>query len=153
VSTAPAFASETDALDMLDSALAYLAAADPAQMPTVIQAQALTALERADARTTAARASILAAFTASQGYCEDADYSPRSWLIHQTRVTKATAADHVGWSRRPRTHPRVMAALAAGDHPVLRPHHLRLDRPASRGLPGQRRRDLGQRRPDGDGAS
>ena len=115
MSTAPAFTSETDALQLLDSALGYLAAADPAQMPTDIQARCLTALERADARATAARASILAAFTASQGYCEDGDYSPRSWLIHQTRVTKATAADHAGWSRRTRTHPRIMAALAAGD--------------------------------------
>jgi hypothetical protein len=115
VDTAPAFASETDALQMLDSALAYLAAADPTQMPTGIQAQALTALERADARSTAARAAILAAFTASQGYCQDADYSPRSWLIHQTRVTKGTASDHVGWGRRIRSHPRVLAALAAGD--------------------------------------
>ena len=59
MSTAPAFASETDALQMLDSALGYLAAADPTQMPTLIQARCLIALERADARTTAARASIL----------------------------------------------------------------------------------------------
>jgi len=115
VSTAPAFASETDALQMLESALGYLAAADPAQMPAVIQAQALTVLERADARATAARALILAAFTASRGYWEDGDYSARSWLIHKTRVTKGTAADHAGWSRRPGTHPRIIAALAAGD--------------------------------------
>ena len=113
--TAPAFTSETDALQMLDSALAYLTAADPTQLPTVIQARCLTALEQADARTTAARASILAAFTAAQGYRDDADYSPCSWLIHQTRVTSGTAKEHVGWSRRTRTHPRVMAALAAGE--------------------------------------
>jgi hypothetical protein len=115
VDTTPAFASETDALQMLESALGYLVAADPAQMPTVIKAQALTVLERADARATAARASILASFTASRGYCEDADYSSRSWLIHKTRVTKATAVDHAGWSRRKQTHPRILAALAAGD--------------------------------------
>ena len=108
--TAPAFASETDALQMLDSALGYLTAADPAQMPAVIQARCLTALERADAR-----ARLLAAFIASQGYCEDGDYSARSWLIHKTRVTKATAGEHAGWSRRTTTHPRVLAALAAGD--------------------------------------
>ena len=29
----------------------------------------------------AARTSILAAFTSGQGYCADADYSPRAWLI------------------------------------------------------------------------
>jgi hypothetical protein len=115
VSTTPAFASAIQALDMLDGALAYLSAADPTQMPAVIQAQALTTLERADARTTAARAAILAAFTASQGYCDDGDYGPRSWLIHRTRVTKGTATSHTGWARRARTHPRVLAALAAGD--------------------------------------
>ncbi len=113
--TAPAPASETDALDMLDSALAYLATADPTQMPTAIQAGCLTALERADARTTAARARILAAFTAAQGHCEDGDYSARSWLIHKTRVTKGTAVEHTGWSGRTRTHPRIIAALADGD--------------------------------------
>jgi len=115
VSTAPAFTSETDALQTLEKALSYLTAADPAQMPTALQARALTALERADARTTAARAAILAAFTATQGYRDDADYSPSSWLIHQTRVTKATAAGHAGWSRRTRTHPRILAALAAAE--------------------------------------
>ena len=115
--TAPAVTSATDALHLLDSALAYLAAADATQLPTAIQAGCLMALERADARLTAARASHLAAFTASRGYSEDGDYSARSWLIHQTRVTKATAVDHTAWSRRRQTHPRVMAALAAGDLP------------------------------------
>jgi len=117
VSTAPTVTSATDALHLLDSALAYLAAADATQLPTAIQARCLMALERADARLTAARASNLAAFTASRGYSEDGDYSARSWLIHQTRVTKATAVDHTAWSRRRQTHPRVMAALAAGDLP------------------------------------
>ena len=113
--TAPAFTGETDALDMLDSALAYLAAADPTQLPTALQARCLTALERAAARITAARARNLAAFIASQGYCEDGDYSTRSWLIHKTRVTKATAVEHAGWSRRTETHPRIIAALATED--------------------------------------
>ncbi len=115
MSTTPAITSATHALDLLDGALAYLSAADPTQLPTVIQAQCLTALERADASTTAARAAILAAFTAGQGHHEDADYSPRSWLMHRTRVTRATATDHTGWAGRTRTHPRILAALAAGD--------------------------------------
>jgi hypothetical protein len=108
-------ASTSEALGMLTSAMSYLAAADPSQLAAAEQAQCLTALEQLDAMETAARASILAAFTAGQGYCQDADYSPRSWLIHQTRVTKGTAAGHAGWARRARTHPRVLAALAAGD--------------------------------------
>jgi uncharacterized protein DUF222/HNH endonuclease len=117
VDTAPAVTSETSAFQLLDSALAYLTAADPTRVPTQIQARCLTVLERAGARLTATRASYLAAFNASQGYREDGAYSARSWLIHHTRVTKATAADHAGWSRRKHTHPRIMAALAAGDIP------------------------------------
>ena len=114
--TAPAPpASTTQALGMLTAALSYLSAADATQMPAEIQAQCLITLEQADARTTAARASVLAAFTAGQGYRDDGDYSPRSWLIHRTRVSRATAADHAGWSRRTRTHPRILAALAAAD--------------------------------------
>jgi len=114
--TAPAPpASTTEALGMLTSALSYLATAPATQMPAEVHARALTTLEQADAMQTAARAWILAAFTAAQGYRDDGDYSPCSWLMHQTRVTKATAAGHAGWSRRTRTHPRVLAALAAGD--------------------------------------
>jgi hypothetical protein len=115
VDTTPAFTSETDALDLLDSALAYLAAADPTQRPTALQARCLTVLERADARITAARARNLAAFNAAQGHCDDGDYSARSWLIHKTRVTKATAVEHTGWSRRTGTNPRIIAALATED--------------------------------------
>jgi hypothetical protein len=115
VGSVPAAASAAEAVEMIRSGLGFLATADATQMPAEVQAQALMALERADAMGTAARASILAAFTAGQGYREDGDYSPRSWLIHQTRVTKGTAAGHAGWARRTRTHPRVLAALAAGD--------------------------------------
>jgi len=100
--TAPAPpASTSEALGMLTSAMSYLATAEATQMPAQVQAQCLMTLEQADAMETAARASILAAFTASQGYHDDADYSPCSWLIHQTRVTSGTAKEHVGWSRRP----------------------------------------------------
>ncbi len=108
-------ASTSDALAMLTSAMRYLAAADATQMPASEQAECLAGLERADAVETAARASVLAAFTAAQGHCEDGDYSPRSWLIHQTRVTKGTAAGHTAWVRRARAHPRMLAALAAGE--------------------------------------
>jgi len=62
----------------------------------------------------AARAQILAAFTAGRGYSADADYSPASWLIHRTRITKGTARGHLAWARRAAAHPRVVAALAEG---------------------------------------
>ena len=91
----PAISSETGALQMLKSALAYLATADPTQVPAAIQAQCLIVLEQADAMSTAARARYLAAFTAAQGYREDGDYSARSWLMNHTRVTKAAAGDKV----------------------------------------------------------
>jgi hypothetical protein len=110
----PAPASAAEALAMLTSAASYLATADPAQMSTQAQARCLAGLERAGAIQTAARASVLGAFTAGRGYTEDADYSPRSWLIHKTRITKGAATGHTAWVRRARAHPRVLAALAAG---------------------------------------
>jgi hypothetical protein len=63
----------------------------------------------------AARASFLAAFIAGQGYAGDAAYSARAWLIHQTHITSGAAVGHTAWARRTRTHPRVLAALAAGE--------------------------------------
>jgi hypothetical protein len=108
-------ASTSEALGMLTSAMRYLAAAEATQMPAAEQARCLITLERADAMETAARAFILAAFTSGQGYRDDGDYSATSWLMRHTRVTKGTATGQAGWSRRVRTHPRVLAALAAGD--------------------------------------
>ncbi len=64
---------------------------------------------------TAARTAILGAFTAGQGYCADADYSPRAWLINRTRVTKGAAVAYTAWVRRAAAHPEVAAALAAGE--------------------------------------
>ena len=63
---------------------------------------------------TAARTSILAAFTSGQGYAADADYSPRAWLIHKTRITRGTAVGYTAWVRRAAAHPEIAAALAAG---------------------------------------
>jgi Domain of unknown function (DUF222) len=99
---------------MVLAALSYLAAADPTALAAQAQAECLQTLERADAISTAARARILAAFTAGQGYSADADYSPTSWLIHRTRVTKGAARGHLGWARRVIAHPQVVAALAEG---------------------------------------
>ena len=64
---------------------------------------------------TAARTSILAAFTSAQGYCADADYSPRAWLINKTRITKGAAVSYTAWVRRAAAHPLVAQALAAGE--------------------------------------
>src|ERR1035438_6636873 len=99
---APVFSSAAEAADLARAGLRYLAAADPAQLTTSEQAECLHDLERITAVTTAARANVLGGFTAGQGYCEDADYSPRSWLIHKTRITKGAATGHTAWVRRAR---------------------------------------------------
>ena len=110
--TAPASARE--ALEMVHAGLGYLATADPTALAAETQARCLQGLEQANSMTTAARASVLSAFTSGQGYSADAAYSPRAWLIHQTRITKGAAVGHTAWARRAVMHPAVVAALAAG---------------------------------------
>ena len=111
----PTFPSVADAMAAVQAGLRFLAAADATRMPAQAQAEALQMMERATAIVTAARASVLSAFTCGQGYSADADYSPRAWLIHQTRVTRAVAVAHTAWAQRTETHPQVVAALAAED--------------------------------------
>ncbi len=107
-------ASTAEAMDMVLAGLSYLAAADPTTLAAQVQAECLQAFEQAGAIATAARAWFLAAFTAGQGYTEDADYSPTAWLIHRTKVTKGAALALLGWSRRVMAHPQVALALAEG---------------------------------------
>ena len=114
MSDSPAFGSTREALGMFRAVMGYLSA-DAAGMAAEAQAECLLALEEMDAVKTAARAKILGAFTAAQGYAADADYSPRSWLIHRTRITRGAAAGHLAWARRAAAHPRVAAALADGE--------------------------------------
>jgi hypothetical protein len=114
VQTLPVPASAAEAMDQVLSRLSYLAAMDPTALAAQAQAECLQGFEQAEAICTAARAQILGAFTAGQGYSADADYSPTSWLIHRTKVTKGAARGHLGWARRAVTHPQVLAALAEG---------------------------------------
>ncbi len=114
MSTVPAPASNADAIKMVLTGLSHLAATDPTAMAAEAQAECLRALEQGDAISAAARARILAAFTAGRGYSADADYSPTSWLIHRTRITKGTARGHLAWARCVTAHPQVVAALAEG---------------------------------------
>ena len=134
--TAPANARE--ALDMVRAGLGYLAAADAAQLPAATQAECLRELEQHDAMATAARAGFLAAFTAGQGPAGDGDYSAVSWLIHRTGITRGAAVGHTAWAKRAATHPRVLAALAAGQRVgVRRASDLPVDRQAAAGVPGR----------------
>ncbi|MGH3151419.1 MAG: DUF222 domain-containing protein [Streptosporangiaceae bacterium] len=114
MSSRAAPSSTHEALQMIRSGYGYLAAGDPTAMATAAQASCLLALEQADAIGTAARAGILGAFTASQGYAEDGDYSPTSWLMHRTRITRHAARAHRAWARRAAEHPEVAAAMAEG---------------------------------------
>jgi Domain of unknown function (DUF222) len=91
--------------------LARLSAAD---LPAAGQADCLRALERAESMLVAARSAVLAAFTASSAYTDDGQYSPKTWLAAQTRVTRGAAAGSVTWMRRLADHPAVAAELAAG---------------------------------------
>ena len=113
MSAAPASASE--AMEIVRAGLGYLAATDATAMAAETQARCLRMLEQANSMSTAARASILAAFASGQGYSADADYSPRAWLINRTQVTKGTAVAHTAWVRRAAAHPEVAAALASGE--------------------------------------
>ena len=110
----PPPASAAQALGMLQSAMGYLAAADATAMAAETQARCLRVLEQVSSVGTAARTSILAAFTSGQGYAADADYSPRAWLIHKTQVTKGAAVGYTAWVRRAAAHPEIAQALAAG---------------------------------------
>ena len=113
---APANAGE--ALAMVRAGLGYLADCDAGSLGTAAQAGALIGLEVAEAQHTAARARILAAFTAQQGYEADGYYGPGSWLRAITRVTRGAAAAAAGWARRLAAHPVIAAALAAGQLPA-----------------------------------
>jgi hypothetical protein len=111
----PVVSNTAEAAAMVRAGLGFLAAADATAMAAEEQARCLQMLEQATAMGTAARASLLAAFTAGRGYTADGDYSPRSWLIHKTHITKGTAVAHTAWVRRASAHPEIAAALAAGE--------------------------------------
>src|SRR5579863_9185929 len=100
-----AFASEAEAAKAVLAGLGYLAALDPAQLPTCTQAELLRVLEQAQAMATAARAQGLRAFTAAQGYQEDACYGSKSWLINHLGITKGAAAAYLSWAKRADAHP------------------------------------------------
>jgi hypothetical protein len=102
------------ALAMLEAALDALNVADAGSLPGAVQADCLRALERAEAKHTAARARVLASFTAQRGFEDDGQGCARSWLKWQTCITGGAAAAAVGWARRLSAHPAIAQALAAG---------------------------------------
>jgi hypothetical protein len=115
MSSTRTFASADEALEAVEAGMSYLAGTDPTEMPAEVQARYLIRLERVNGIETAVRTSFLAAFTAARGYTADGAYSIRGWLMNQTQVTKGTATAYCAWTGRSNAHPRVMAALAAGE--------------------------------------
>ena len=102
------------ALAMVSAGLGYLAACDAAGLGTGAQAEALIGLEQAEAKHTAARARILTAFTAQDGYQADGQFGAKSWLRAVTKITRGAAAGATGWARRLAAHPVIAGALAGG---------------------------------------
>ena len=107
--------SASQALQMTQAGLAWLARADLATAPVAVQADCLRQLERAASMQLAARTKVLAAFTASRGFEDDGQGSARAWLTWQTRVTAGAARGAVAWLRRLQDHPAIARELAAGD--------------------------------------
>jgi Domain of unknown function (DUF222) len=111
----PAVPSSTaQALAMVRAGLGYLSGCDAASLGTSAQAEALIGLEQAEAQHTAARARLLAAFSAQRGHQADGQYGPAAWLRAVTRVTSGAAGAAVTWARRLAAHPLIAAALAEG---------------------------------------
>jgi hypothetical protein len=113
--TTAAPASAAEALDMVRTGLRFLAEADATELTGEEQAEILRGLERANSVATAARTSVLGAFTAGKGYAADADYSPRAWLIHQTGITRGASVSHTAWVKRAARHRHLYAAMGAED--------------------------------------
>jgi hypothetical protein len=101
-----------EALAMAEASLRWLAAADVASLPAAAQAGALRALERLQSVQAAARARVLAGFTARRGFEADGQGSARTWLTWQTRITPGAARAAVASMRRLEDHPAVAEALA-----------------------------------------
>ena len=110
---APAFASATEALEVVRAGLRFLATADATQMTAAERAACLRGLEQADAVATAARTSVLGRSGPGRTTPMTGTTARSSWLQHRTQVTRGAAADHTGWVKRAAAHPAVQAALAA----------------------------------------
>src|SRR5262252_9353883 len=126
--------SVSQALAMLHRALDHLNAADVASLLSGVHADALRALERAEAKHTAARGRVLGAFAAQGGHEDDGHGTARTWLRWQTRTTTSAAAAAVSWARRLAAHPVICRrAGRRGVVPVVGAAVVRVDREAARG--------------------
>jgi uncharacterized protein DUF222 len=111
MSTVAVPASAAEALEMLESAMRFLADADAADMPAEALADCLRALERADAIEAAARGRFLEAFDAKDGHLTDGRRNTRTWLVHCLRVTRGQAGEHKAIQALAREHQPLLAGL------------------------------------------
>src|ERR1043166_6428981 len=95
------------ALAQLEQALDHLNATDVTALPACLQAEALRALGRAEAKHAAARARMLGGFATQRGFEDDGHGTARSWLKWQTRITTSAAAAAVASARRLAAHPAI----------------------------------------------
>ena len=105
---------EADALSMMDAALDLLTSADMRGLGTGVQREALAALGRITARTSAVRAATLAAFEAAGGPEEDGYRNGAAWLRFSDGESKGAARAESKQARTLAAHPVVAGALAAG---------------------------------------
>ena len=103
-----------EALACARAGLAFLATVDAASLTGAERADLLRGLCQAESQHLAARSTVLAGFDRAGDYTGDAAASAKSWLRWQARVTRPAAGAAVAWTRRLAAHPRIGAALAAG---------------------------------------
>jgi len=111
MSTMAVPASAAEALEMLESAMEFLADADAADMTAEALADCLRGLERADAIEAAARGRFLEAFDAKDGHLTDGRRNTRTWLVHCLRVTRGQAGEHKAIQALAREHQPLLAGL------------------------------------------
>jgi len=114
MSTVMVPANMDEALEMLASAVGFLAETEAAELPVEVLAEGLRAMEQADAAEAAARGRFLAAFDAQDGSVADGQRTAWTWLVHVTRVTRSQAGEHKAVQALARGHRVLLAALAEG---------------------------------------
>ena len=127
MSTAMVPANVGEALEMLDSAMGFLADLDAAGMPAEAVAECLRGLEQADAVQAAARGQMLAVFDVKDGHLGDGQRTTRTWLVHTTRVTRGQAAEHKAVQALAQGHAPLLAGLREG-HVITKSVALQLAR-------------------------
>jgi hypothetical protein len=129
-------ASGAEALEILESAVGFLADVDWTQAPAEAIAQCLRCLEQADAVETVARARLLAAFDTKDGHLADGQRTTRTWLVHTVGVTRGQAGEYGAVQALAREHLPLLSGLRGGH--VTTSVALQLAR-WTRGIPGDYR--------------